>query len=313
MRRTISGLRPVWRIVILAGLLLIVADLTGIFSPPAGLAWVLGVVGLILVGYLLYRTAPVSEPREPAALRSPVRGRWLAVNSPGQGVPSHGTVTRGQRFAVDVSHPTVAEDLTTQINPGSVRSALRGSPPEEFTCFGEPVCAMAAGTVVEAADQQRDQRARNTWQALLWMLVVESTVRELIGGYRAVLGNRVVIQHDDGTYAAYAHLRRGSVRVEVGQRVEAGEVIAEVGNTGNTTEPHLHVQLMDRASVDPAAGVPMVFRDAVLDAIDPAWEKQASEPSETALEGMPRNGQIFTVPGEVAGTSEAQQTTTPGL
>ena len=297
LRRTLSTLRPLWRLMMLMGVLLIVADVTGLFDPPGGIVWVLAVIGLVLVGYLLSRTAPVANTRAPAVLRAPVHGRWLATNSPGQQVPSHGTATRGQRYAVDLSHPTVAEDMTTKVNPAGVRMALRGTRPEEFTCFGEPVYAMAGGTVLQASDGQRDKRARNTWIGLVWMLIVEGTVRELIAGSRAVLGNRVVVQHEDGTFAAYAHLRRDSVAVVPGQRVEAGELLAEVGNTGNTTEPHLHVQLMDRARVDAAAGIPFVWGGLDVGELDPAWTPLAKDPTANALTEMPRNGQIFRVAG----------------
>ena len=75
---------------------------------------------------------------------------------------------------------------------------------------------------------------------------VEGTVRE-ISGAGLVLGNHVVVDHGDGVFAAYAHLRQGSPHVADGDRMQAGQPLAEVGNSGNTTEPHLHVQLMDRA------------------------------------------------------------------
>ncbi|MGO1551851.1 MAG: M23 family metallopeptidase [Micrococcaceae bacterium] len=274
---------------------MIIADLVGIISPPEGIVWILGVVAMIVAGILLAQVAPRAEPHEPVQLQAPVRGRWLAINSPGQNIPSHGTRTRGQLCAVDLTHPTVTEDLITNINPSALRKGWIGSTPQSFTCFGELVYSMAAGTVVEASDGQQDQRARNTWISLMWMLTVESFLRDVLLGTRAVLGNRVIVRHDDGTFAAYAHLKRGSLAVRVGQRVDAGEMLAEVGNTGNTSEPHLHVQLMDRGNVDAAAGLTMVWSNLVLSNTDPAWEKHRTEPTSSALAAMPRNGQIFVV------------------
>ena len=52
--------------------------------------------------------------------------------------------------------------------------------------------------------------------------------------------NHVVILHDDGSYATYAHLLIGKIEVEVGDRVETGDVIGYSGNTGFSTGPHLH-------------------------------------------------------------------------
>jgi murein DD-endopeptidase MepM/ murein hydrolase activator NlpD len=82
--------------------------------------------------------------------------------------------------------------------------------------------------------------------------------RELLGPGR-ILGNHVVLDLGGGVYAALAHLRRGSVRVRPGDRVAAGQKLAACGNSGNSTEPHLHFQLMDHPSVLLAAGPPVAF------------------------------------------------------
>jgi murein DD-endopeptidase MepM/ murein hydrolase activator NlpD len=83
-------------------------------------------------------------------------------------------------------------------------------------------------------------------------------VRELLGPGR-VLGNHVVLDLGGGVYAVLAHLRRGSVRVRPGDRVATGQQLAECGNSGNSSEPHLHFQLMDHPSVLLAAGLPLRF------------------------------------------------------
>ena len=91
----------------------------------------------------------------------------------------------------------------------------------------------------------RDHRSRTSPLGILW-LVVESA-RELLGP-GGLFGNHVVVRGDDGTCVVLAHLRRGSVRVRRGDLVEPGQVVAECGNSGNSSEPHLHIQAMDRAS-----------------------------------------------------------------
>jgi len=89
-------------------------------------------------------------------------------------------------------------------------------------------------------------------------LVAEGMVRELLGPGR-ILGNHVVLDLGGGVFAALAHLRRGSLLVRRGDRVAAGQQLAECGNSGNSTEPHLHFQLMDHPSVLQAAGLPLRF------------------------------------------------------
>lgn len=223
---------------------------------------------------------------------APVRGTWLAVNSPGQQVPSHGTRALGQLSAADLVQPD--DPQADQVNPPIMRRGLRGSRPQLYRCFGAPIYAMASGTAVEVADIQPDQRARNTWPSMAWFFTGENVLRMLLG-WRAVVGNRIVIKHDDGVCSAYVHLKRGSAEVSVGERVEVGQQVAAVGNTGNSTQPHLHVQLMDRVRLPAAAGLPMVWENIELGQIDPAWAKYAEPADSSALEDMPRNGQVFDV------------------
>ncbi|MDY7091012.1 MAG: M23 family metallopeptidase [Actinomycetota bacterium] len=240
-------------------------------------------LGLIAALFALSLVRPPRADRSPTDLAPPVRGRWAVLNSPGTAVPSHGVKAYGQMYAVDILRPS--PDAATSIG-WSPRTRRPGSYPS----FGEPVRAMAVGTVVRATHWQRDHRSRDTWPALLWMMTVEAFAREL-GGASFILGNHVIVEHDDGTFAAYAHLRRGSARVRAGDRVTAGQQLGEVGNTGNTSEPHLHVQLMDRSRVTAAAGLPMRWPELTAgEEKDPRWA--TGEPKPTALPGFPENGQI---------------------
>jgi murein DD-endopeptidase MepM/ murein hydrolase activator NlpD len=238
-----------------------------------GPAW-MGPAGLVLLlaGLALYfRVGTVRRP--PVEVDAPVAGRWLAVNSPANRVPSHGLHAYGQTYAVDlVNEPK--DGSRPQFGTGP---AFR--PPEDFPAFGQPVLAPADGAVVRAHGRERDHRSRSSWPSLLY-LVVEGSLRELTGPGR-VLGNHLVLDLGDGAYAVLAHLRRGSLRVTKGQRVAAGEQVAECGNSGNSTEPHLHFQLQDHPSVLFAAGLP--FRLARF------------EVDGTVEAGVPANGRPFTV------------------
>lgn len=192
--------------------------------------------------------------REPVEVDPPVTGRWTALNSPADRTPSHGTHAYGQTFAIDV----VAEP-----EPGA-RPGFSGFWPitrrnSAFPAFGAPLLAVADATVVRATDVQRDHLSRTSPLALLYLMLVEASVRDLLGAKR-IVGNHVVLDLGDGTYALYAHLRRGSLTVREGDRVTAGQPLARCGNSGNSTEPHLHFQLMDGPDPDSARGVPFTWR-----------------------------------------------------
>jgi hypothetical protein len=225
--------------------------------------------------------------RRPVAVAPPVRGRWVAMNSPATKVPSHGIRAYGQAYAIDILHP---RPPGTSPWPGWGLGMRR---PDGFPTFGEPVYAVADGVVVAAVARQRDHRSRVTWLSLAYLMLVEAFFREL-GGARFVLGNHVVVDHGDGVYSAYAHLRRRSLRVAVGDRLRAGQQLAEVGNSGNSTEPHLHVQLMDDPTVTAAAGLPFRW-DGIGIAPGDTDPSASTKPITTDVEpGLPANGQIFT-------------------
>ena len=217
---------------------------------------------------------------EPMAVQPPVRGRWLAHNSPATRVPSHGIHAYGQGYAIDLVYDP----------PDGRRPRLSWWPlarrPEEFAGFGQPVLAPADGVVVRTHDRERDHRSRTSVLGLIYLFTIEQA-RELFGPSR-VIGNHVVLDLGSGVYATCAHLRRHSVHVTVGQRVRAGDPLAECGNSGNTSEPHLHFQLMDHPSPALAAGLPFRFTGPDLPA------------------DLPRNGEHLTitgVPGRCAGST----------
>jgi murein DD-endopeptidase MepM/ murein hydrolase activator NlpD len=225
----------------------------------------IGGLGLVVVGLAL--TFVPGAPRIAArSVGSPVAGRWLAVNSPASRVPSHGTHAHGQTFAIDLAYEP-AEGSRPEFGKGP---AFR--PPEDFPAFGQPVRAPADGRVVAVRNTARDHRSRSTWLAFGY-LMLEGMVRELVGS-RLLLGNVIVLDIGQGAYAALAHLRRGSVSVRPGDLISRGDPVARCGNSGNSTEPHLHFQLMDHPSAYLAAGLPFTFSDVP--------------------DGLPGNGQAMT-------------------
>ncbi|MGB0101532.1 MAG: M23 family metallopeptidase [Nocardioides sp.] len=283
LRRRIARLRTVWFGLFVTGVVLTstVVDVSWRVELPV-------LIALLALGFV----GPPRPHREPIDIDPPVRGRWVAVNGPGTKVPSHGVRSYGQAYAVDVLHPT-GHSERVRLGWG-----VRTAPATDYPTFGEPVLAVAGGTVVAVESRRRDHRARDTWPTLVWMFVVEAFCREL-GGAGWILGNHVVVDHGDGVWSAYAHLRSGSPTVAVGDRVDAGQLLGEVGNTGNTTEPHLHFQLMDAPHVTGAAGLPCRWRRLTeLAETDPS--RTGSEPRASALTDFPPDGRVF----HAAGVSE---------
>lgn len=226
----------------------------------AGLA--LAAVTMALGGRLVPRPAPIT-------VTPPVTGRWAALNSPATTVPSHGLHGYGQTWAIDLVHEP-DDEARPQFGVGRAMRA-----PADYPAFGEPVRAMVDGEVVAVVDGQRDHRSRSSVAAVLY-LMAEGMLRE-IGGPRFIVGNHVTIRTSRGTYALVAHLRRGSARVAVGDTVRAGQQVGECGNSGNSSEPHVHAQLMDRRSLMLARGLPMAFFGITLE----------DEGSDRPVDGLP--------------------------
>ncbi|MER6995192.1 M23 family metallopeptidase [Streptomyces sp. NPDC000410] len=225
------------------------------------LGWLpaLGAIAIdIALGRSAARAAATGAAPEPVETDCPVTGRWSALNSPADKVPSHGTHLYGQTYAIDI---TAESDPDSEESPRPgfawIWPVARRS--QDFPAFGAPLLAVADATVVRATDRQRDHLSRNSLPALIYMLLVEGFVR-LLGGAHRVVGNHLVLDLGDCTYAMYAHLRRGSLVVREGDRVRAGQLLAECGNSGNSSEPHVHFQLMDGPDLSVARGIPFTWR-----------------------------------------------------
>ncbi|MFF7179723.1 peptidoglycan DD-metalloendopeptidase family protein [Streptomyces sp. NPDC008121] len=223
---------------------------------PYWAGW-LPAIAAVALGLALARTARrehAEAHRDPVEVDPPVAGRWSALNSPADRTPSHGTHQYGQTYAIDI----VAED-EARPRPRFAWLWPLARRTTDFPAFGAPLLAVADATVVHAEDGQRDHLSRNSLPAVVYLMLVESVVRVLAGA-RRVTGNHIVLDLGDGTYAMYAHLRRGSLTVAAGDRVTAGQELARCGNSGNSTEPHVHFQLMDGPDLDTARGVPFTWR-----------------------------------------------------
>lgn len=192
---------------------------------------------------------------EPVVLAYPFSGRWRVENSPARRVPSHGTEAFGVSHAIDFV--AVADDGLSA--PRTWRTWVGVEEPDGFVGFGVAVLAPVAGRVVAVHDGEPDHEARRSQVRLVgYALGQAARARRGIVG---LAGNHVAIAlGPGGPFVLLAHLRQGSASVSVGDVVSVGQQVGECGNSGNSTEPHIHVQVSDSLAGVEARGVPLVFR-----------------------------------------------------
>jgi hypothetical protein len=134
-----------------------------------------------------------------------------------------------------------------QIGPNGKSYQRDGLQNSDYYAFGKKVLSAQSGTVVyvrvDITDNQPGDPNLNTPG-----------------------GNVVIIDHGNGHFGYYAHLRARSVSVKVGTKVKAGDPLGEVGNSGDSSEPHLHFHMMNADNPDQADGIPVVFEN---------WKAQA--------------------------------------
>jgi murein DD-endopeptidase MepM/ murein hydrolase activator NlpD len=164
------------------------------------------------------------------------------------------------------------------------RTLLAVEPADRFFAFGQPILAPADGRVVSVHDGEPDHEARRSQPALAqYALTQASRARR---GPGALAGNHVVVALGrDGPYAVLAHLRRGSIGVRPGDAVAVGQELGACGNSGNSTQPHVHVQVMDAPDPMTARGLPIAFRDYR------AWRRWGAQPR-VVRQGIPEEREI---------------------
>jgi hypothetical protein len=247
-------------------------------------------------GYL-----PLSKD-SPPVFSPPLAGQgWIAINGCcGLGHPHresvqsvNGKLYNSQRFAVDF----MRLDSDGRLVEGDT------SKNSNFVDYGAPVMAAGGGVVVSTLDKLEDNEPG--------ALPDPSVFTEL--GIVSVDGNHVVIDHGNGLHSFYAHLQKGSIKVKVGDEVQAGEELGLLGNTGNSSAPHMHFHVMNGPSPLGAEGVPYVFDSFQLagvanpteDEFDKAlFEGAATFPSRAELDPvehrdeMPLDNAIMDFPSE---------------
>lgn len=177
---------------------------------------------------LLLALSGMLPPSDSQRLAFPLRnGRFLVAQGGGNTLLNHHAGHPEQRYAADI----------TALYPAGFRArGLLPADPSRYAIFGAPLTSPCDGSVESLQDGLPDLNPPTADP-----------------GQPA--GNHVVLACD-GLRVELAHLRQGSVRVQAGQRVSVGTLLGEVGNSGNSSEPHLHIHAV---AADSGEGVPIRF------------------------------------------------------
>ena len=170
-----------------------------------------------------------------APLRLPFEGEWFVVWGGRTLDQNYHAADRAQRFAVDVL--IYREGVTYQGDPQVMTN---------YYCWDQPILAPAGGTVVGVVNDLRDND---------------------IGATDAdnPAGNHVVIDFGNSEFGFLGHMREGSVTVASGDTVIAGQALGRCGNSGNTSEPHLHFHLQNTSDITDGEGLPAFFESYLAD------------------------------------------------
>ena len=170
-----------------------------------------------------------------ATLRLPFEGEWFVFWGGRTVAQNYHAATNDQRFAYDI---LMMKDGASHTGDGARN--------EDYLCFGQAIVAPAAGRVVEAVGDLPDNVPGQMDKA-------------------HVAGNHVVLDLGHDEYALLAHFRQGTLKVKTGDAVAAGAPLGQCGNSGNSSEPHLHFHLQHGATLFAAAGLPAQFQDYLAD------------------------------------------------
>jgi hypothetical protein len=212
----------------------------------------------------------VSVSTRPALLIGPpLEGTgWVAFNGcckevPHRraGIPVNGVLYVSQRFAID----WIKLDANSQQSNGD------SSKNENWPTYGQKAIAVADAKVVSVLDGLPERVAN--------ALPTDTTMQN-------VTGNHVILDLGRGYYGFYAHLQPGSLKVRVGDSVKRGQVLALLGNSGNTTAPHLHFHVSDGMGPLSSQGLPYVIDSFTLKGVG----VDVTEQGKVIVKPLPQQG-----------------------
>lgn len=200
----------------------------------------------------------------------PFKDSWVVVNGGMDRKSSHSWDIPTQRYACDF----------LMLDESGKSCVGDGKKAADYYCYGKEVLAPADGEVIEAVSGCPDSLILGNGQ-------VDCSAHD-------IRGNHILIRHAEREYSILVHLQPGSVGVKAGDTVKCGQIIARCGNSGNSSEPHLHFQLQDGTSFFSSAGLPVEFEN-ISSAPMPNYSAYDPRPLPSVI-GLPGK---YTVRGQI--------------
>ena len=190
------------------------------------------IIGLLFLPHTA--DIPVPEKHE-TELSLPFKGKWLVF---------WGGDTKELNLHHDTPNQRFAFDFLGADEQGKTRKD-KAQVNEDYFAFGREILAPADGNVTDVINGVRDN------------------VPGSMNPYSA-LGNAVFIQHSENEVSVLAHLKLGSITVKVGDKVKKGQIIGLCGNSGNSSEPHLHYHLQNTPVIQDGTGIKCYFEKVMV-------------------------------------------------
>ena len=171
------------------------------------------------------------------SIHPPLEGEWKFLRPPGH-----------HPYAFDFVQ--MDNQRRSSHNAAKLRFFVNQISSNKFYCWSKPVYAPIDGEVIRVGNGWQDHEYTNIWKTIqIWYNATYKFRPKEENGrldIRPNAGNHVMIQAKEGYIVFLAHLKNQSIVVSDGQIVRQGEVIGMVGNSGNSTAPHLHINLFDQ-------------------------------------------------------------------
>ena len=178
---------------------------------------------------------PKNTSRNQTKLGLPFKGEWFVFWGGDSPTQNYHQDAPNQRFAFDI----LKFDASGKSHKGDGRKN------EDYYAFGQEIIAPADGVVTYVVDGIHDN--------------VPGEMNRMF-----VPGNTVIIKHADGEYSLFAHFKQNSVRVKVGDSVKKGQLLGLCGNSGNSSEAHLHFQVQNTPFFSDEASMKVFFEKVTV-------------------------------------------------